>query len=238
MRRDRRLVVNADDFGLSEGVNAGIIRAHLDGIVTSASLMVYGDSVAEAVESARATPTLDLGLHVDLAEWACDGGQWRPTYRHVDTEDGSAVEAELDRQLDRFWELTGRAPTHLDSHQHVHREEPARSILGRRAKELKVPLRHHGRVRYCGLFYGQGPGASPNPEAIESAKLARLIEDLPDGATEICCHPAASVGPGLVYGGERVRELRALCDPRVRWAAQRAAVRLCTFAEALAGPSF
>jgi predicted glycoside hydrolase/deacetylase ChbG (UPF0249 family) len=65
--------------------------------------------------------------------------------------------------------------------------------------------------------------------------LARLIENLPGGATEICCHPAVSVSPELAYGEERLRELKALCDPRVRWAAQRSGVRLCTFAEALAG---
>jgi predicted glycoside hydrolase/deacetylase ChbG (UPF0249 family) len=235
VRVGRRLVVNADDFGLSAGVNQGILRAHLEGIVTSTSLMVYGEAAREAVQAAAEHPGLDVGLHVDLAEWVCRDGQWSQSYAVVDTSDPVAVAAELERQLKRFEELTGKPPTHLDSHQHVHREEPARSIMGRRAKELKLPLRHHGRVRYCGSFYGQGHASAPLPEAIEPERLVRLIEGLPEGATEICCHPAASVGPQFAYGPERLRELDALCDPRVHAAAQRADVSLCTFAQALAG---
>jgi predicted glycoside hydrolase/deacetylase ChbG (UPF0249 family) len=231
----RRLVVNADDFGLSAGVNQGILRAHLEGIVTSTSLMVHGQAAQEAVQAAAEHPGLDLGLHVDLAEWVCRDGEWSESYAVVDTADAEAVAAELERQLERFEELTGKPPSHLDSHQHVHREEPIRSIMGRRAKELKLPLRHHGRVRYCGSFYGQGHASAPLPQAIEPAHLVLLIECLPEGATEICCHPAASVGPEFAYGPERLRELEALCDPRVQAAAERADVRLCTFAQALAG---
>ena len=231
----RRLVVNADDFGLSACVNEGIVRAHVEGIVTSASLMVHGEAAQAAVAAAAEHPDLDLGLHVDLAEWVCREGEWSQAYAVVDTSDADAVATELERQLARFERLTGRRPTHLDSHQHVHREEPTRSIMGRRAKELKLPLRHHGRVRYCGSFYGQGHASAPLPEAIEPERLVGLIEGLPEGATEICCHPAASVGPELAYGPERLRELESLCDPRVRTAAQRADVRLCTFAQALAG---
>lgn len=235
MTESRRLVVNADDFGLCAGVNEGILRAHAKGIVTATSLMVDGDAAAEAVSAAAQHPGLDLGLHVDLAEWLCEDGEWRATYQIVDTSDAGAVSAELDRQLDLFFALTGRHPSHLDSHQHIHREEPTRSIMGRRAKELRVPLRHHGRVRYCGSFYGHGHGATPLPDAITPEHLIALIEGLPAGATEICCHPAAAVGAGLSYGPERLRELAALCDPRVSDAASRLGVALCTFRQALTG---
>jgi predicted glycoside hydrolase/deacetylase ChbG (UPF0249 family) len=234
MTAERRLVVNADDLGLSEGVNAGILRAHAEGIVTSASLMVRGAASREAVAAAAAHPCLALGLHVDLAEWVCEDGAWRACYEVVDTADADAVAAELERQIEAFRELTGREPSHLDSHQHVHREEPVRSIMGRRAKELRVPLRHHGRMRYCGAFYGQDHAGGPLPEAIGPAALAALIVALPEGATELCCHPAARVDPTHAYGPERLRELESLCDPGVRAALDRAGVRLCTFAEALA----
>lgn len=223
----RQLVVNADDLGLSSAVNDGILLAHEHGIVTSASLMVRGAAAAEAVEAAAAHPELGLGLHVDLGEWVCENGEWRAAYEVVDTADAAAVAAELERQLEAFRALTGRAPTHLDSHQHVHRSEPVRSIMGVRARELRLPLRHHGYVRYCGAFYGQGGGA-PNPGAITAAALAAIIATLPDGATELCCHPATA-GGGLAYGPERVLELRALCDPRVRAAVEAAQVELCGF---------
>lgn len=234
MTAERRLVVNADDFGLSAGVNAGVLRAHAGGIVTTTSLMVRAPAAEQAVAAARDHPRLALGLHVDLGEWVRGDDGWRAAYEVVDTADPVAVTAELERQLDRFRELTGRDPSHLDSHQHVHREEPVRSILGVRAKGLRVPLRHHGRVRYCGAFYGRDGEGAPLPGAITPERLVRLIAELPAGATELCCHPAAAPEPGTGYGVERVRELEALCDGRVRTALERARVRLCTFREALA----
>jgi predicted glycoside hydrolase/deacetylase ChbG (UPF0249 family) len=105
--------------------------------------------------------------------------------------------------------------------------------MGVRARELKLPVRHHGRMRYCGAFYGQGREGAPAPEAITPEALVALIRDLPPGATELCCHPAASVTPDMAYGDERVAELAALCDPRVRAAIDEGGVRLCAFREAL-----
>lgn len=234
MTADRRLVVNADDFGLSPAINAGILRAHAEGIVTTASLMVRAPAAEQAVAAALAHPRLALGLHLDLGEWNRREGGWAAAYEVVDTRDPAAVAAELERQLERFRSLTGGDPSHLDSHQHVHREEPVRSILGVRAKELRVPLRHHGRVRYCGAFYGRDGDGAALPAAITPERLVRLVAELPAGATELCCHPATAPQPATGYGAERVRELESLCDERVRAAVVREAVRLCTFREALA----
>ena len=64
----RRLVVSGDDFGVAPEVNAGIIHAHRDGILTSTSLMVSGAAVAEAAALARAHPSLAVGLHLVLAQ--------------------------------------------------------------------------------------------------------------------------------------------------------------------------
>ncbi len=68
MRAGKRLIVSADDFGMSAGVNAGIIRAHSQGILTDASLMVNGKAFDEAVMLAHAHPTLSVGLHLVLAQ--------------------------------------------------------------------------------------------------------------------------------------------------------------------------
>jgi hopanoid biosynthesis associated protein HpnK len=62
----RRLIVNADDFGLSASVNAAVLRAHRDGILTTASLMVNEPGLAEAVQFARQNPRLGVGLHLTL----------------------------------------------------------------------------------------------------------------------------------------------------------------------------
>src|SRR5215831_3654590 len=83
MRGVRQLIVNADDFGQSPGVNRGIIQAHERGIVTSASLMVRWRAAAEAAAYARAHPRLGLGLHVDLGEWEYRDGDWTMLYQLV-----------------------------------------------------------------------------------------------------------------------------------------------------------
>lgn len=62
----RRLVVNADDFGRSASINEAVIRAHREGVLTTASLMVTGGAVEEAVELARENPKLGVGLHLTL----------------------------------------------------------------------------------------------------------------------------------------------------------------------------
>src|SRR6185369_9066073 len=64
----RRLIVSGDDFGAAAEVNAAVIRAHREGVLTSTSLMVRGDAAAEAVALARATPTLAVGLHLVLVQ--------------------------------------------------------------------------------------------------------------------------------------------------------------------------
>ena len=79
----RRLVVNADDLGLTAGVNDGIVEAHVRGIVTSASLMVLWPAAAGAAAYAREKPDLALGLHLDLGEWVYREGTWLPAYEVV-----------------------------------------------------------------------------------------------------------------------------------------------------------
>src|SRR5437588_12984858 len=120
----RILVVNADDFGQSAGVNRGIITAHERGIVSSASLMVRWPAAAEAAAYGRAHPALSLGLHLDLGEWVYRSGAWVPLYEVVPAGNASAVAGEIARQLDAFEKLAGKPPSHLDSHQHCHPHEP------------------------------------------------------------------------------------------------------------------
>jgi chitin disaccharide deacetylase len=208
---ERLLIVNADDFGRSASVNRGVIEAHERGIVTSASLMVRWAAAEEAAAYARASSGLSLGLHVDVGEWAYRENGWIQLY-------GAAadLETEVARQLARFRGLAGRDPTHLDSHQHVHREEPLRSIMLRLAGELGVPLREFSdRVRYCGDFFGQAAKGRPYPEGITVEQLLRIVGSLRSGVTELGCHPGFDGDLESDYRDERPREVEALCDPRV-----------------------
>jgi chitin disaccharide deacetylase len=213
----RYLIINADDFGLSPGVNRGIIECAERGIVTSASLMVRWPAAAEAAAFAIQNRNISIGLHIDLGEWVLRNGQWEPLYEVVDASDAKAVQVEITHQLAEFRRLTGRNPSHLDSHQHVHRNEPARSVMLKIAQDLRVPLREcDPRLRYCGDFYGQGAEAESLYGAISVANLKQILDSLAEGITELGCHPGYDDGLRSPYRAERVEEVCVLCDPTVR----------------------
>ena len=226
----RTLIVNADDLGLSEGVDRGIARAHEHGIVTSASLMVRAPHAREAVAYAKAHPALSVGLHVDLGEWHYSGEAWFAVYEVVPTNDAEAVAAEVAAQLERFTALTGGTPTHLDSHQHVHRDEPVRGIVSDHASRLGIPLRHFTPgLRYEGGFYGQGRHGAPWHEGIAPHALCELLRALPPGPTELGCHPGIDDTSGSSYSHERSIEVTALCDPAVRALIEHEGIALRSF---------
>lgn len=228
----RCLIVNADDFGLSAGVNRGIVECVEHGVVTSASLMVRWPAAAEAASYAKTNRRLSVGLHLDLGEWARRNGEWELLYKVVDTDDASAVEMEIFKQAAEFRRLVGGNPSHLDSHQHVHRHEPVRSIMLKLASELGVPLREcDSRVRYCGDFYGQGAEGEPLPDLLTVENLKKIIAGLQDGVTELGCHPGYGDDLDSPYRGERIHEARALCNPETRAAITSLGVELCNFVE-------
>ena len=217
MRAARRLIVNADDFGLSAGVNRGVARAHEHGILTSASMMVRAGHAEEAVAYAHAHPELSVGLHVDLYEWRYTGEHWVAAYEVVEAEDDTEVGAEVAAQVERFCALMGREPTHLDAHQHAHRSEPAQSIVLEFGRRFGIPVRSFTPgLRYEGGFYGQSGKGEPWPEGITVQALCALLRALPPGATELGCHPALDDDSGSSYCAERTVETATLCDPRVR----------------------
>jgi chitin disaccharide deacetylase len=230
MAAKRYLIVNADDFGRSQGVNQGIIQAHEHGIVTSASLMVRWEAAAEAAAYARGNPRLSLGLHVDLGEWSYREQAWLPVYEVVPLNDPTAVAAEVARQLGMFRRLAGQEPTHIDSHQHIHQHEPARSILLTISHNLAVPLRHCSpQVAYCGEFYGQDGTGTPFPENISLKRFKEILSALPAGITELACHPGLDDALDSVYCAERVQEVRVLCDPLIRSTLRHEGIDLCSF---------
>ncbi len=132
-----RLIVHADDFGLSEFVNRAVVAAHEHGIVTATSLMAGGDAFTHAVALATACPTLDVGVHLTLTEQrpvaapemvrslVGPDGTFAPhaiqfTRRYLRGAIALAdVRRELDAQIRRVLDH-GLTPSHLDGHQHVH----------------------------------------------------------------------------------------------------------------------
>lgn len=226
------LIVNADDFGLSHGVNRGIIECFERGIVTSASLMVRQPAAVGAAAYARQHPQLSVGLHLDLGEWLFKDGEWQPRYQVVDLQNETAITCEIERQLEEFRRLMGRNPTHLDSHQHVHRREPSRRAAAALAQSLGIVLRgNHPLVHYCGHFYGQDTDEATRPDAITVAALERILSDLPEGVTELGCHPGHLEGLDSAYQVERKTEILTLCDPVMAASLRTLNIKLCSFAD-------
>ena len=201
-------IVNGDDFGASRGINRGILEAHERGILTSTSLMVNMPASAEAAALARRYPRLSVGIHINLTN------EGEPV---VDLDDGGACRAELDRQIERFVDLVGALPTHLDTHHNIHRRANLERCFVELAAKHGLLLREHSPVRYFSSFYGQWD-AETHLEQISTEMLLRMLEtEVGEGFTELSCHPGY-VDPDFVscYASEREAEVRTLCDPAVR----------------------
>ena len=223
------LVINADDFGQSPAVNEGILTAHRDGIVTSTSLMVRWPAAAEGVAAAAEFPALSIGLHLDLGEWSHDAGEWRAVYQVVDSDDEQLVHQEIQSQLEQFRALVGRDPTHLDSHQHVHRREPAQALLRAAGEALGIPVRHFSPYTYVGDFYGQTDDGNPVPGALTEEHLLKIVTKLTPGNWELACHPAAGPTPSSMYSNERLLELAILTSERIAEALPQLGISLLPF---------
>jgi predicted glycoside hydrolase/deacetylase ChbG (UPF0249 family) len=204
----RYLIVNADDFGYGGGINRGIVEAHDRGIVTSATLVVNGRAADEAVALAKDRPRLSVGLHVNFTNEA---------QRLVEFDDSLTCRSELRRQFDLFCAKMGRLPTHLDSHQHVHRDRRRRPFFRELAREHGIPLRESSPVVFKGGFYAQWEYGVTDPSKVGYEALARILEhELPGGFYELAVHPGY-FDPELemVYHRDRELELSTLCDPRL-----------------------
>jgi predicted glycoside hydrolase/deacetylase ChbG (UPF0249 family) len=219
----RRLIVNADDFGYTEGINRGVVECHTRGVLTSASLMVTGHAVGDAVALGREHPALSVGLHFDV---------WGEDERDFDTRDVEAVRDELHRQLDEFHRLTGRGPTHVDSHRHVHREPQVWPVFAEVVEPLGIPLRGDGRVAYVGGFYAQWEWRVTDLRHVSVAAFERLLAEAVDPWTELGCHPGhVSDDQMWVYHREREEEIRTLTDPRLPRAIAEQGLVLASYAD-------
>jgi chitin disaccharide deacetylase len=151
----KQLILNADDFGMTLGVNEGIIRAHREGILTSATLMANGAAFDDAVERARANKELGVGCHLVLVGGKCvatkdsvaslvDASGNLPDSLPLFVAKISSgiiraeeIERELRAQIGRV-RAAGIEPTHLDTHKHTHAHPRVMEALGKVAKECGI----------------------------------------------------------------------------------------------------
>ncbi len=211
------MVVNADDFGLARDVNAGVLTAHREGILTAATLMATGAAFDDAVRLARENPSLDVGCHLVLV----GGDPYPPTMSALIQALAARrirVYDELRRQVEKIV-AAGIAPTHLDAHKHAHLLPPVLEAVARISEEYRIPW-----VRRPFDFPIEANGISWRRRAVsrglgflrahfqrvlaahgcrttdhfggfritgryDASELAALIAQLPEGSTEFMCHP-------------------------------------------------
>lgn len=155
---NKRLIVNADDYGHTRGVSQGIRQAHLRGIVTSTTAMMnYPGADDDLREAARECPRLGLGLHLvltsgkpllsakkvpDLVNGEGKFYKYDPFVERMHQINLTQVNLEWHAQVEAFKNAIGRLPDHLDSHHHSSYFTPALfELMLDLADELKVPIR-------------------------------------------------------------------------------------------------
>ncbi len=150
----RKLVVVADDLGASMAVNSGVVSSYIDGVVTSASLLVGMPYTADGINRAKDVG-LPLGLHLRLTEGPpltkgpsqyglCDGGQFLSPIRLLTrlikggSQLADVIQAEIRAQMDEFLMITSK-PDHINTHHHIHLHPLVLRPLICAARDLDFP---------------------------------------------------------------------------------------------------
>jgi len=223
MEKSAKLVVNADDFGFTESVSHGIIKAFKEGIVTSTTLMVNMPAAENAAMLALKNPQLAVGIHFVLTAGRpvssgvssltnLDGSfpGYNAFFEKADKGDlaESEVEKEFRAQLDRFLSF-GLTPSHFDSHHHVHLAETIRPVVSKLACEFNVPVRSFDRKSGDSKVWGESFTFLDGFYGGEATtdKLTELLHEVADlKAAELMCHPG--------FADDELRAIDSYCDMR------------------------
>lgn len=190
----KHLIVNADDFGYSYGVNKGIIQAHSNGIVTSTSVMV-GAIAAHEAANLNKYPDLSVGLHLVLTN-------------------PESAEPELQEQVAQFESIMGKKPSHVDVHKILHRSPKLDAVLQNYSNKTGTPIRQLGRAKFISTFYA--PHAD-GEVSINTFKQA--LNEATDTYNEVMCHVGYCddyLRNNSSYNVDRELELKTICDPELK----------------------
>ncbi|HEO9142978.1 MULTISPECIES: chitin disaccharide deacetylase [Enterobacter] len=245
------LIVNADDFGLSRGQNYGIIEACRRGIVTSTTALVNGEAVEHAAQLSRDVPALGVGMHFVLTlgmplsqmpGLTRDGqlGKWIWELAEQDALPLEEITRELDCQFNRFVDVFGKEPTHIDSHHHVHMIPAIFPLVAKFARRKGVAMRVDRDVQalhglsffsvpttdgFSSAFYGEG---------IDEALFLKVLDDSAargERSVEVMAHPAFvdNTVRKSAYCWPRLAELDVLTSASLKYAIAERGYRLGTF---------
>jgi predicted glycoside hydrolase/deacetylase ChbG (UPF0249 family) len=230
----KRLIVNADDFAFTRDVNAGIVEAHRNGILTATTIMANGAAFDDAARLAAENPDLDIGCHLVLVQGESVLVPGSPLPRTIAelvralATGRMRVYDELAAQVRRVLDA-GLSPTHLDTHKHTHLLPPVLDAVARISQEFGIPWVRRpfdfGSTSFIGRSLGVMGGHFRKVLSIHGCRttdhfagfhltgrfgapeLAALIRRLPSGTTEFMCHPGRC-GPELLAARTRLKQSR------------------------------
>lgn len=267
------LIVNSDDFGMSEGVSRGILEGHHNGIITSTTTMMNMPAAEAAITQALQTaPDLGLGIHFTLSfgqplspaeaipSLVEADGRFPQSYdalmakmSHYNYDD---VKRELTAQFERFRQIAGKLPTHLDSHHGVTTYNPLGfDVMLELAHEHNLPIRwgaspdelpidDSAKQQMLASLQKWGEPKHPdyfaNPifDFESTPRLERLItgiRNLDDGYTEMMVHVGYGQDLQEAYTVQREEELAAITDESVKQVLKDEGVTLCNFTDLSVG---
>lgn len=225
-----QFIINADDFGYSRGVNYGIIDAHTDGVVNSATMMVNMPGALHAALLAKKHPELKTGVHLTLTcgkavstqvpSLIDDNGFFRIKNNQSQNQNLNAdeVEFEWESQIQRFLSF-GLTPSHLDSHHHVHSWSVLEPVIKKLSNKYELPVRRfwegekEGLKALSDVFLFDFYGDDLNPDYFSALK-ENYQGDI---SVEVMCHPAyidEALLKGSSYCLQRSNELSILMAAR------------------------
>lgn len=222
----KKVIFNADDFGLSSGVNRAIIESHRNGVVNSTTILGNCDEklLIEAADMAKQNPKLGVGVHLVLTMRAPlldthktlvdEHGFFKYTGDTLDNEIAlDEVYEEWKAQIQRIRKHF--KITHLDSHHHVHLDDRLYKVVKRLSREFKLPVRSvrsntPTEIKADLGFYG------------DNASLEYLLETMSkfNGLLEFMVHPGCEDDTFLeevsTYNQARFKETGVLTDDRLK----------------------
>lgn len=223
----RKLIVNADDFGMSEAVNYGILKGFEAGIVHSTTIMANMPAFDHAVSLIKEKDCFHVGVHLNLTcyqpllknhQTLVNENGYFKGQGNIEEYDEEEMYQELCAQIDKVLE-SGIVIDHLDSHHHIHTTEKLKPVIQRLLEKYPYPMRggfvydieKKDKTSLYTQFYNEGVTLDCFSELMKNMKEHEVYD--------LMCHPAyldKFVCEVSSYRMQRVEELALLCSKEVK----------------------
>ncbi|MEK7504295.1 MAG: ChbG/HpnK family deacetylase [Patescibacteria group bacterium] len=238
----KKLIVNADDFGRTHGINLGILECFKNGIVTSATVMINMPFAQEAIQIAIENK-IPLGLHLNITGGEMyltgtnylfgDKGKVKEAYKNkgsFSVQDMTLIIKEYEAQIAEFFRLAKKMPTHLDHHHNLQEVNGYLDIYMNFIKRIQLPTRTRHKINGV---------KAPNTiihnfftdSELTKVHLLDLIVNVPDGISELIAHPSLITGESLDSYTEvpRFKQVQLLTDAEVIQAVKKLNIKLVSY---------